>query len=67
MNVSLDATVGDVITALINVGFLDTDSQNHIYNVTEEELNVELIYDDRSKTIKEYGWQNGKIILSYLN
>ncbi len=48
--VPMNATVGDVIAGLINEGFLDADSG--------------VKYDDRSITVKEYGWQEGQTIIA---
>ena len=62
--VPMDATVGDVIVGLINEGICDIDtpwSPIVLYNSDE---NSRVRYDDRSFTIREYGWQDGQTIIA---
>lgn len=64
IDVPMDATVGDVIVGLINEGFLDPDSTSAatvLYNKDADGgISAGVKYDDRSKTVKEYGWKNGQ-------
>lgn len=63
IDVPIDATVGDVIVGLTNEGFLDADTPCAtivLYGKDADgSVSSDEKYDDRSKTIKEYGWQNG--------
>ena len=64
IDVPMDATVGDVIASLINEGFLDADTPSAttvLYNKDADGgISSGVKYDDRNKTVKEYGWKNGQ-------
>ena len=67
VDVPMDATVGDVIVGLIDNGFLDPDNPpaaiNVLYNKDGKQGTVAgTKYDDRSKTVKEYGWETGQTL-----
>lgn len=67
IDVPLDATIGDVIVGLINEGFLEPDYPSSINTLCSIDCtfnwdSVTGKYCDRSKTIKEYGWQYGQTI-----
>ncbi len=68
IDVPMDATVGDVIVGLINEGFLDTDTPSAttvLYNKDADGgISSGVKYDDRSKTVKEYGWQKGQTLVA---
>ncbi len=66
IDVPIDATVGDVIVGLIDEGFLDTDtpSTTNVLYDRDAEISFGVKYDDRSKTVKEYGWQNGQTLVA---
>lgn len=63
LGVPVDATIGDVICGLIAEGFLDSDTDSTttvLYNKDADGgISSAVKYDDRSKMVKEYGWQNG--------
>ena len=68
IDVPMDATVGDVIVGLINEGFLDADTPSAttvLYNKDADGgISSGVKYDDRSKTVKEYGWQKGQTLVA---
>ena len=68
IDVPMDATVGDVIVGLVNEGFLDPDSTSAttvLYNKDADGgISSGVKYDDRSKTVKEYGWQKGQTLVA---
>ncbi len=68
IDVPVDATVGDVILGLVNEGFLTADTQdtkNVLYNKDADGgYQSGVKYDDRSKTVKECGWQNGQSFIA---
>lgn len=64
IDVPLDATIGDVLIGLVNEGFISPDNQsgrNVLYNKDGNQGTPQGVkYDDRNKTVKEYGWQSGQ-------
>lgn len=68
IDVPADATVGDVIIGLVNEGFIEADTQSAmtvLYNKDADGgISSGVKYDDRSKTVKEYGWQNGQTLVA---
>ena len=62
IDVPVDATIRDVIEGLVNEGFLESDVAPTEIVFYRKDTGVK--YDDRSKTIKEYGWENGDIIVA---
>ena len=68
IDVPVDATVGDVITGLVSEGFLQPDSQSGkvvLYNKDADGgISAGVKYEDRSKTVKEYGWKNGQTLVA---
>ena len=68
IDVPLDATVGDVIVGLINEGFLEADTPSAktvFYNKDEDGgISSNVKYDDRNKTVNEYGWQKGQTLVA---
>ena len=68
IDVPMDATVGDVIVGLINEGFLDADTPSAttvLYNKdVDGGISSGVKYDDRSKTVKEYGWQKDQTLVA---
>ena len=68
IDVPMDATVGDVIVGLINEGFLEADTQTAttvLYNKDADGgISSGVKYDDRSKTVKAYGWQKGQTLVA---
>lgn len=68
IEVPTDATVGDVIVGLVNEGFLNADNssaRNVLYNKDANGgISSDGKYYDRSKTVKEYGWQNGQTLIA---
>lgn len=68
IDVPIDATVGDVIAGLINESFLEVESPTcryEFYNMdTDGGIYSGLRYDDRRKTIKEYGWKKGQTLVA---
>ncbi len=68
IDVPMDATVGDVIVGLINEGFLDADTASAttvLYNKDADGgISSGVKYDDRSKTVKEYGWHKGQTLIA---
>ena len=68
IDVPITATVGDVISGLIGEGILHADTaglRNELYyENNNEDISTYIKYDDRSKTIEEYGWQNGQTIIA---
>lgn len=68
IDVPITATIGDVISGLIDEGILPADAPgltNVLYNKNRnDDISTYIKYDDRSKTIEEYGWQNGQAIIA---
>lgn len=68
IDVPMDATVEDVIIALINEGFLGGETRLTpwiIYNAySDGDISTGVKYDDRNKTIMEYGWENGQTLVA---
>lgn len=62
--VPMNATVGDVIVGLINEGFLDMDTPSSPIVLYNSDENNRVRYDDRSFTIREYGWQDDQTIIA---
>ena len=62
IEVPIDVTVGDVIEGLIYYGFLAPDNPPEAINVLYGMDGPK--YDDRSKTVKEYGWQKGQTLVA---
>lgn len=67
-DVPVDATVGDVIVELINAGLLDADTPSTTTVLYTKDADGGIFsgvkYDDRSKTVKEYGWQSGQTLIA---
>lgn len=68
VDVPVDATVGDVITGLLNDAFLSPEEPGMSWVLYDKNGHQDTPqgtkYDDRSKTVKEYGWQNGQTLVA---
>jgi len=71
IDVPIDATVGELIEGLVNEGFLYAESPSTTIVLHNKDVDGDISsvveYNDRSKTVKEYGWQNGQTIVVYYN
>lgn len=68
LGVPVDATIRDVIYGLIAEGFLDEDTPSATTVLYNKDADGGIFsgvrYDDRSKTVKEYGWQSGQTLIA---
>lgn len=64
----LDITMGDIIAELVNakIMYSDTDITKTVFykRNTNNVISFDIKYDDLSKTIKEYGWNNGDVFVA---
>ena len=60
----IDATVCELIEGLVNTGFLASDYLYASYVLHDLGVTSGIKYDDYSKTVKEYGWQNGQVFVA---
>ena len=62
IDVPVEATVGDIIVGLINVGFLDADTS--VASIVLYNKNNDMVYKDRNMTIEECGWADRQTLVA---
>ena len=68
IDVPVDATIGDVIVGLIDNGVLEREEEAMMWVLYSKDGHQNTpqgtAFDDRSKTVKEYGWQEGQVFIA---